>query len=82
VPDLAEFWSRYLVAARDAGEIHVDTNIAEASEWVARVLLSLTTVPGETLDPDDQAAVLRHVRRYVIPGLRTDPTDQPGRTDT
>jgi AcrR family transcriptional regulator len=73
VPDLAEFWSRYLVAARDAGEIHPDTRIAEASEWVARVILSLATVPGDQLDPTDPEAVLSHVRRYVMPGLRADP---------
>jgi AcrR family transcriptional regulator len=73
VPDLGEFWSRYLVAARDRGEIHPDVDIAEASEWVARALLSLATVPGQRLDPTDHAAVLTHVRRYVMPGLREDP---------
>ena len=73
VPDLADFWTRYLVAARDAGDIHTDTDIAEASEWVARVIISLATVPGDTLDAADSDAVLTHVRRYVMPGLRTDP---------
>jgi AcrR family transcriptional regulator len=73
VPDLGEFWSRYLVAARDRGEIHPDVDIAEASEWVARALLSLATVPGQRLDPTDHDAVLTHVRRYVMPGLREDP---------
>ena len=73
VPALADFWKRYLVAARDRGEIHPDTDIDEASEWVARVLLSLATVPGDTLDPSDPVQVLTHVRRYVMPGLRADP---------
>lgn len=73
VPDLADFWSRYLVAARDRGEIHADVDVAEASEWVARALLSLATVPGLQLDPSDHDAVLKHVRRYVIPGLTADP---------
>jgi AcrR family transcriptional regulator len=73
VPDLAEFWSRYLIAARDRGDIHGDLDIAEASEWVARAIISLATVPGARLDPADDAAVLRHVRRYVMPGLRADP---------
>ena len=40
---------------------------------MARVLLSLTTVPGDTLDPRDPAQVLSYVRRYVMPGLRADP---------
>ena len=73
VPDLADFWSRYLVAARDRGEIHADTDIAEASEWIARVLLSLITVPGDTLDPTDADAVSAYMRRYVMPGLQADP---------
>src|ERR1700761_4725754 len=53
VPDLADFWSRYLHAARDRGEIHASTDVAEASEWVARVVLSLATVPSDKLDPSD-----------------------------
>lgn len=73
VPDLGEFWSRYLVAARDRGKIHADVDIAEASEWVARALLSLATVPGRHLDAADHDAVLGHVRRYVMPGLRAVP---------
>jgi len=73
VPDLADFWSRYLIAARDRGDIHPDTDVAEASEWVARVVLSLATVPGDTLDPSDTDALLTQVRRYLMPGLRQDP---------
>ena len=73
VPDLADFWRRYLVAARERGEIHPDIDIAEASEWVARVIISLVTVPGDILDPSDPAQVRTHVRRYVMPGLKADP---------
>ena len=73
VPDLAEFWSRYLIAARDHGDVHPDHDIAEASEWVARAIISLATVPGAQLNPTDHSAVLTHVRRYVMPGLRADP---------
>lgn len=73
VPDLADFWQRYLVAARDNGEIHPDIDIAEASEWVARVIISLVTVPGDVLDPNDADHVRAHLRRYVMPGLQADP---------
>ena len=73
VPDLAEFWSRYLVAARDSGEIHPDINLAEASEWVARVIISLGTVPGQELDVNDSEAVLANLRRYLMPGLKAAP---------
>ena len=59
---------RYLVAARDRGEIHPDIDIAEASEWVARVIISLVTVPGDILDPAIRTRVRAHVRRYVDAG--------------
>lgn len=48
VPDLAEFWTPNLVAARDRGEVHPDIEIAEAAEWVARAVLALATVPGNS----------------------------------
>jgi AcrR family transcriptional regulator len=70
VPDLAAFWRPYLEASRDRGAIGADTDMAEASEWVARVLLSLSTVPGDTLDPGDFEQVRSHVKRFVLPGLR------------
>lgn len=73
VPDLADFWSRYLVAARDNGEIHPDTDIDEAAEWVARVILSLATMPGQRLDANNADELLAHVCRYVMPGLKAQP---------
>ena len=69
VPDLAAFWVPYLAAARERGEIGV-ADLAEAAEWVARILLSIATVPGASLDADDPAAVLAHLNRYLMPGLR------------
>jgi len=69
VPDLAAFWAPYLAAAQERGEISV-VDLAEAAEWVARSLLTLATVPGNALNPDDPAAVLAHLNRYVMPGLR------------
>ncbi|WJR36162.1 helix-turn-helix domain containing protein [Mycobacteroides immunogenum] len=73
VPDLAGFWRPYLEAARDAGEIHARTDIDEASEWIARVMISLGTVPGNCIDPDDPDSLTRHFRRYVLPALRIAP---------
>lgn len=73
VPDVGRVWLPYLEAARERGEIHPDTDLDEAAEWVARVQISLGTVPGDTLDPDDHDAVLRFMRRYVLPGLKTAP---------
>jgi AcrR family transcriptional regulator len=69
VPDLATFWKPYLAAAADRGEIET-ANLDEAAEWVARAILSIATVPGETLDPDDPAALLDYLNRYLMPALR------------
>ena len=55
------------------GEIHPQVVIDEASEWVARIVISLATVPGDTLDPTDSAQLLTHVRRYLTPALRAAP---------
>jgi AcrR family transcriptional regulator len=73
VPDLAAFWRQYVAAAVGSGGIHPDTHVDEASEWVARVVISLVTVPGDTLDPSNPDQVRAHVRRYVMPGLKADP---------
>ncbi|ROZ88634.1 TetR/AcrR family transcriptional regulator [Gordonia sp. OPL2] len=73
VPDLALFWRPYVDAAAGRGEIHPGHDLGEVAEWVARVLISLGTVPSETIDPDDPLAVLRHIRRYLMPGLRAEP---------
>lgn len=73
VPDLAGFWYPFLEAAAASGDIHPDTDLPEASEWVARVMITLGSVPGNHIDPDDPAAVRRHLRRYVLPALRVPP---------
>ncbi|WP_024802822.1 TetR/AcrR family transcriptional regulator [Nocardia sp. BMG51109] len=70
VPDLAAFWLPYVEAAAGRGEVHRDHDLREASEWVARVLISLCTMPGETIDADDPAAVRHQLHRFVLPGLR------------
>ena len=73
VPDLAIFWRSYVDAAQQRGEIHPDHDLAEVSEWVARVLISLGTMPGDTVDIDDGAQVCGYLDRYVMPGLTIAP---------
>lgn len=74
VPDLAAFWQPFVEAAAESGDIHRDTDIPEASEWIARVMISLGSVPGNHIDPDDPESLRRHLRRYVLPGLQQPPT--------
>jgi len=69
VPDLGAFWRPYLEHAQERGEIAV-VDLDEAAEWVARTLLSVATVPGTTLNPDDHTQLLAYLRRYLMPGLQ------------
>ncbi|MBD0861062.1 TetR/AcrR family transcriptional regulator [Gordonia sp. zg691] len=81
IPDLADFWFPYVEAAAARGEIHPGHDLPEVAEWVARVLISLGTSPGETIDIDDAAQVRHHMDVFVVPGLNTDPrtsTDPTG----
>jgi AcrR family transcriptional regulator len=73
IPEIAAFWEFYVQAAIDRGEIHENTDRAEAAEWIARIMMSLATVPGEQCDVDDHDSVLRHARRYIVAALRSDP---------
>ncbi|MGE2836264.1 TetR/AcrR family transcriptional regulator [Mycobacterium sp. SMC-4] len=73
IPEIAAFWVPYLRAAVEAGEIHPNTDCDEAAEWIARLMMSLATVPGEQCDVDDHESVLRHARRYIVAALRCDP---------
>lgn len=73
VPDLALFWRPFVDAAVDRGEIDAAHDRTEVSEWVARVLISLGTMPGDTVDADDASSLRRHIHRYLMPALRTPP---------
>jgi AcrR family transcriptional regulator len=69
MPGMAVFWHPYLRAARDRGEVRADLDVTRAAEWVMRIVLSLVTVPGDTFDPDDPAAVRRFVDDFLVRGL-------------
>ncbi|MGP4054476.1 TetR/AcrR family transcriptional regulator [Mycobacterium sp. 4D054] len=73
IPEIAAFWEPYVQAAVERGEIHPGTDRAEAAEWIARIMMSLATVPGEKCDVDNRESVLRHARRYLVAALRSDP---------
>lgn len=73
VPDLGRFWYPYIAAAARTGDIHPGHDLTEVSEWIARVLISLGTVPSDTVDPDDPDRVLAYVRRYLMPALVAEP---------
>jgi AcrR family transcriptional regulator len=65
-----EFLRPYVEAAQEKGEVgaHVDTT--EASEWLARVIMSITSVPSSlSFDIEDPPSVARYVERFAVAGL-------------
>jgi AcrR family transcriptional regulator len=70
VPNMSLFWQPFLLAARDAGELRVDLDLARASEWVVRVVLSLVTIPGDRFDSDDPHSVQDFLADFLVAGLR------------
>jgi AcrR family transcriptional regulator len=70
LPGMAMFWRPYLEAARARGEVRPDLSIAAAAEWVMRVVLSMVTVPGDTVNVDDRASVRRFLDQFLLSGLR------------
>ncbi|NDK88444.1 TetR/AcrR family transcriptional regulator [Gordonia desulfuricans] len=73
IPDLAAFWRPFVDEAITGGELHSGHDPAEVAEWVARVLISLGTMPSATVDADDPVSVRRQIDRYVMPALRSAP---------
>ncbi len=69
MPGMATFWHPYLEQARRRGEVRADLDVARAAEWVMRIVLSLVTVPGHTIDVDDTASVSRFVHDFLVTGL-------------
>ena len=65
----------YVAAARDRGEIDPKVDVEQASEWLARMVLSVAQVPvSANVKARDSESVARFVRRYAVSGLRDDAT--------
>ncbi|GLX02654.1 TetR/AcrR family transcriptional regulator [Microtetraspora sp. NBRC 16547] len=66
----AKFLRPYLEAARDRGEVREDIDVVDASEWLARILLSFTVFQASVSDrTDTPRSVSLFVQRYAIDGL-------------
>jgi AcrR family transcriptional regulator len=60
----------YVEAARGRHEVRENLDIDDASEWLARILLSFTILQASvSYEADDPASVRRFVQRYAISGL-------------
>jgi AcrR family transcriptional regulator len=69
----------YIEAARERGEVRQDLDLADASEWLARILLSFTIFQAAiSYEADDPQSVSEFVRRYAINGLAGGCNDTEG----
>jgi AcrR family transcriptional regulator len=69
IPWLSATWRGYLMAAQDRGEISPDIALDWAAEWVARIVLSLCTVPSQVVDTDDRDSIRPFVDQFLLHGL-------------
>ncbi|WP_370248005.1 TetR/AcrR family transcriptional regulator [Nocardioides sp.] len=69
VPGLAGFWVDVLGQARRAGVVAADLDLDAAAEWVLRTVVSLVSIPGRAVDPDDRASLVHHLDTFLAPAL-------------
>jgi AcrR family transcriptional regulator len=69
VPGMAAFWHEHLEDAKAAGELRQDLDVPRAAEHVLRTVLSLVTVPGDAVDPDDPQSLSSYLSEFLLPAL-------------
>jgi AcrR family transcriptional regulator len=67
--DTIDFLVPYVEAARERGEIRSDVNARRASEWIGRMLFTISSMPSVTFRGTDPKAWQKFFREHVIRGL-------------
>ncbi|OBI10417.1 TetR/AcrR family transcriptional regulator [Mycobacterium scrofulaceum] len=66
-----QFLEPYVRAARERGEVGTGVDVSAASEWLARIIWSFSTVnEAQTFDMSKPDTVRRYVETFAINGLR------------
>jgi AcrR family transcriptional regulator len=66
-----EFLIPYVQDAQDRGEVGAGVEVRAASEWLARIIYSFSTVnQAQTFDMSEPESVRRYVEKFAINGLR------------
>ncbi len=66
-----QFLVPYVQEAQDRGEVGANVDVTAASEWLARIIYSFSTVnQAQTFDMSKPATVRRYVEKFAINGLR------------
>ena len=67
---MSTFIAPYVEAAKARGEVADDVDAAVASEWIARMFMSLTVMPGSTaFDASKPKSFRAFLERYTVDGL-------------
>ena len=69
IPGMAWFWRKQLGIAVAAGELRPDLDLDSAAEWVMRVVASLVSVPGTSVDITEPRSIRRFLDTYLMPAL-------------
>ena len=67
--DTIEFLVPYVEAAIERGEVRSDLNARRASEWIGRMLFTISSMPAVTFSGSDPKAWRRFFREHVLSGL-------------
>ncbi|OBB47396.1 MULTISPECIES: TetR/AcrR family transcriptional regulator [unclassified Mycobacterium] len=66
-----QFLVPYVREAQERGEVGAGVDVAAASEWLARIIYSFSTVnKAQTFDMSKPATVRRYVEKFAVNGLR------------
>lgn len=69
IPWLSATWRSYVIDAQERGEVRSDFPLDWAAEWMARIVLSLSTVPSDVIDVDDRESMRPFVAELLTPAL-------------
>jgi AcrR family transcriptional regulator len=71
VRQITAFLTPYVIGAQERGEVGGSVDATAASEWLARIIYSFSTVnQGQAFDMAKPATVGRYVEKFAINGLR------------
>jgi AcrR family transcriptional regulator len=66
-----DFLTPYVREAKEKGEVGASVDVTAASEWLARIIYSFSTVnKAQTFDMNKPETVRRYVEKFAINGLR------------
>ncbi len=65
-----DFWVPFLEEARASGDVRADLDVRQASEWIMRILISLVTVPSQTVALGDAQQLRRFIEDHLVRGFR------------